>query len=258
MQLDGTQLRPRGSCRGAAFGGHATTYIASVRAVTSAANRSFVSLVARPTALARTFAADRPVERWVLTCTALLPVTLTAGWLLGDTQQRGDYSPVRQTVSVLSGYAATDRWIVTGALYLVGLGYFLTAYGLTAVRPAARVGLVVAGAAAIGVASLPEPAHGSSMPHAFCTAVGAATIAIWPALVARRDPLALGGVGIRVSVVASVVSVGLFFWTAIEIRGTALGLAERLSSSLQLCWPFVIALALRRATQAQAHDAARP
>jgi hypothetical protein len=189
----------------------------------------------------------------VLASTALLPVLLTAGWLIADIRQPASYSPVRQTVSVLSGHAGTDRWIVTGALYLVGVCYFVAACGLSAVGTAPRLGLLVAAAAAVGVASSPQPVQGSSNSHVVCTGIGAVTIAIWPMLVARRDSPALGAVGMRTSIVASVVSVVLFCWMAMEVRGTALGLAERVTSSLQICWPFVIALALRRA---QAQDSA--
>jgi hypothetical protein len=226
--------------------------------VTTAAHRSLADVLARPAERLCAFSAERPVRGWVVACTALLPVLLTAAWLIADVRQPGTYSPVRQTVSVLSGQAGTDRWIVTSALYLVGVGYLVAAYGLTAVGVAARVGLVVAGAAAIGVATFPEPAQGSSKPHALCTGIGAITIAVWPVLVARRDSLALGALGLRASVVASVVSVALFCWTALEIGGTALGLAERVSSSMQVAWPFVIALTLQRATGAQARDSARP
>ena len=224
--------------------------------MTTAAHRSFAGLLARPAALSRTFAADRPIQRWVLACSALLPVLLTAGWVVAGARQPATYSPVRQTVSVMSGHAGTDRWIVTGALYLIGLCYFATAYGLTRAGVQARVGLVVAGAAAVGVASFPVPAQGTSKPHVVCTSIGAITIAIWPALVARRDSLALGAVGMRASIVASAVSIALFCWMALEIRGTALGLAERVSSSMQICWPFVIALALRRSTRLPARDSA--
>jgi hypothetical protein len=222
--------------------------------VTTATHRSLSGLLARPAALSRAFATNRPIHGWVLACTALMPILLTAGWLIADTRQPGNYSPLRQTVSVMSGHAGTDRWIVTGALYIIGVAYFLTAYGLTAVGTAARVALIVAGVAAIGVASQPQPAQGSSTSHVVCTGIGAIAIAIWPMLDSRRDSPALGAVGLRTSIVASVVSVVLFCWTAIEIHGNALGLAERVSSSLQVCWPFVIAFALRRATQGQAAD----
>jgi hypothetical protein len=243
------QLRPRSLCRGAASGANVTT---SGDVVTSTAQRGLVGLLAKPAALTRAFSTQRPVRGWVVVCSALLPIVLTSGWVIADLRQSTDYSPIRQTVSVLSGDAATDRWIVTASLYLVGIGYLATAYGLTTAGTPARIGLIVAGAAALGVASFPEPAQGSSNPHAFCTAVGALTIAIWPALVARRDSLALAAVGLRTSITASVVSGALFCWTALEIGGSALGLAERMSSSMQVTWPFVIAVALRRASRARA------
>ena len=42
--------------------------------------------------------------------------------------------------------------------------------------------------------------------------------------------------------------VGLLGWLLIEAQGgSLLGLAERLTSSLQTSWPFVVAVALRRA-----------
>ena len=41
----------------------------------------------------------------------------------------------------------------------------------------------------------------------------------------------------------------LLGWLFIEAKGGGdLGLAERLTTSAQACWPFVVALALRRGT----------
>lgn len=233
--------------------------------MTSATNRNLAGLLTKPARLpfvvtsavravttrSRAFSVDRRVKGWLLPCTALLPALLTVGWLVADARQSGDYSPVRQTVSVLAGHEATDRWIVTGALYLVGVGYLVAAWGLAAVGPPAQLGLAVAGAAAFGVATFPVAADGTSRPHAVCVVIGALTIALWPALVARRGSPALNAVGLRASITAMVVSVALFAWTALEIHGSKLGLAERMSSSLQVCWPFVIAVALRRGARAQ-------
>ncbi|PZS34481.1 MAG: hypothetical protein DLM58_05675 [Pseudonocardiales bacterium] len=122
------------------------------------------SAVRAVTTRSRAFSADRRVKGWLLPCTALLPALLTVGWLVADARQSGDYSPVRQTVSVLAGHEATDRWIVTGALYLVGVGYLVAAWGLAAVGPPAQLGLAVAGAAAFGVATFPVAADGTSRP----------------------------------------------------------------------------------------------
>jgi hypothetical protein len=188
-----------------------------------------------------------PVPRWALVTTGLLPVLLTAAWSIAGALQPTSYSPVRQSVSVLAGYGGTHRWIVTSALYGVGFGYLATAVGLRAVGALARLGLVLSGATAIAVASLPQPEHGSSTPHVVTTGIGALALATWPVIVARPGTpvrMALGG---RFASTAAGVSIGLLVWMAIETRdGTALGLAERMSSSLQTCWPFVVALALYR------------
>jgi hypothetical protein len=195
----------------------------------------------------------KPVEWWVVGCSALLPTILTAAWLVADVLQPPSYSPVRQTVSVLSGYAGTDRWLVTAALYLVGIGYLIIAAGLGVLAVPARVGLIVAAVAAIAVASFPEPVHGSNRPHELFTAIGAIAIAVWPAIVTRQESV-YAAVGARRTVTAIVVSLVLFLWTAIETRGgSALGLAERMSSAVQAGFPFVVVLALRRAQ----HSAAR-
>src|ERR1700744_2456522 len=97
----------------------------------------------RESPMTRTFSSRREgaVGRWVLTPTGLLPFVLITAWLIGDAVQPASYSPIRQTVSVLAGYAGTDRWIVTGALYLEGICYLLAAAGLTAIGRSARIGL---------------------------------------------------------------------------------------------------------------------
>jgi hypothetical protein len=97
-------------------------------------------------------------------------------------------------------------------------------------------------------AASPEPAGGATPRHLAWTVLGAITKAGWPAFAARRTsprPLILGNYG---SAAVTAVFVALLGWLFIETRdGSVLGLAERLTSSIQTCWPFVIALALRRA-----------
>jgi hypothetical protein len=157
------------------------------------------------------------------------------------------YSPMRQTISTMAGQAGTDRWIMTGGTFLVGGCYLLTAAGLTCVRASARVLLAVAGLAGIGIAASPEPASGSTPRHLAWTALGAVTIAVWPAFIARRTsprPLILTVHG---SAAVTAVFVALLGWLVIETRdGSVLGLAERLTSSVQTSWPFIVAVTLRR------------
>jgi hypothetical protein len=211
----------------------------------SASNRP-----ARARLVIRRLSLQRTVPRWTLVSSALSPALLTAAWLIAGSRQPASYSPRRQTVSVLAGHAGTDRWIVTAALYLIGGCYAATAVGLRAVDVPARIGLLAAGLAAIGIAACPEPAHGSTIQHLTCTGFGAVAITIWPALVAGRNtrtPVTT----VRTSLVATTLFVALLVWTSIEaVHGDALGLAERLSATVQSCWPFVVAVATRRSFRA--------
>ncbi|MGI8760479.1 MAG: DUF998 domain-containing protein [Jatrophihabitantaceae bacterium] len=198
-------------------------------------------------------AAATRVPGWALLSAAASPVLLIGGWLLADAVQPVGYSPMRQTVSVLAGHGGAHRWIMTSALVVVGLLHLVTATGLRCLRPAARIVLVVAGLAALGVAAFPEPAHGSTVRHVACTAVGAVAIAAWPAFVGRLQWAGSAVLGVRASVLVTAVFAVLLLWLVAETRhGDALGLAERLSSSVQICWPFAVALAARRRVRALA------
>jgi hypothetical protein len=58
---------------------------------------------------------------------------------------------------------------------------------------------------------------------------------------------------IRGAAIVTAVSIALLAWLVIETQGgSVLGLAERLSSSIQITWPFVVALALRFRSRAPA------
>jgi hypothetical protein len=179
----------------------------------------------------------------------LSPVSATGGWLIADAVQPTSYSPIRMTVSVLAGHAGTDRWIMTGALFLVGGCQLVTAVGLVGVGVPARILLGVAGLSSIGIAVSPEPALGSTPQHLAWTSLGAVVIAVWPAFVARRAPprpLILSCYG---RAVVTAVSMALLGWLVIETQGGSdLGLAERLFLSIETCWPFIVAVALRQTT----------
>src|ERR1700683_1396779 len=187
------------------------------------------------------------VPRWTVVPAALSPVLATAGWLVADAVQPASYSPVRKTISVLAGHAGTDRWIMTGALFLVGGCQLLTAVGLTGVRLPARLLLAVTGLSSIGIAASPEPARGSTPQHIAWTSLGAVAIAVWPAFVARRAPLRppiLRGYGCAAVTAVFLVLLG---WLVIQTQGGAdPGPAERLTTSAETCWPFVVAVVLRR------------
>src|SRR5712672_3432335 len=179
---------------------------------------------------------SRPAARpWAVVSAGLAPVLLTGAYLMAGILQPASYSPVRSTISVMAGQAGTDRWVMTGGIVLTG------------VRASARALLIVAGLAGIGIAASPEPARGATPRHLAWTMLGAVTIAVWPAFTARRAPprpLILGACG---SAAVTAVFAALLGWLLAETRdGSVLGLAERLTSSIQTCWPFIIAVALRR------------
>jgi hypothetical membrane protein len=193
---------------------------------------------------ARSSPAVRP---WAIISAGLAPILLTGAYLTAGLLQPASYSPVRTTISVMAGQAGTDRWVMTGGIVLTGGCYLVTAAGLTAARASARALLAVAGLAGLGIAASPEPARGATPRHLAWTVLGAVTIAVWPAFAARRAaprPLILSVYG---SAAVTAVFVALLGWLLAETRdGSVLGLAERLTSSIQTCWPFITAVALRR------------
>jgi hypothetical membrane protein len=187
------------------------------------------------------------VHPWAMISAGLAPVLLTGAYLIAGILQPPSYNPVRKTISAMAGQAGTDRWIMTGGLFLVAGCYLVTAAGLTGARASARALLIVAGLAGIGIAASPEPATGATPRHLAWTALAAVTTAVWPAFAAPRTsprPPILSSYG---SAAVTAVFVALLGWLLIETRdGSVLGLAERLTSSIQTCWPFIIAVTLRR------------
>src|SRR5260370_3304905 len=188
------------------------------------------------------------VHRWAVISAGLAPILLTGAYLIAGIRPPASYSPMRKTISVMAGYAGTDRWIMTGGIVLVAGCYLVTAAGLTGVRAPARALLIVAGVAGIGIAASPEPAIGATPRHLAWTTLGAVTIAVWPASAAPRTsprPLILTGYGYGCAAVTAAFT-ALLGWVFTETRdGSVLGLAERLTSSIQTCWPFIIAVTLR-------------
>jgi hypothetical protein len=201
---------------------------------------------------------------WAIISAGLAPILLTAAYLISGLLQPASYSPVRTTISAMAGQAGTDRWVMTGGIFLVGGCYLITAAGLTSIRLSARAVLVVAGMAGIGIAASPEPVRGAAPRHLALTVLGAVTIAVWPAFAARRVPSRPLILSVYGSAAVTAAFVALLGWLLAETRdGDVLGLAERLTSSIQTCWPFIIAVALRRTRRPRPaispeHRTARP
>ena len=101
---------------------------------------------------------SRPAAHpWAIISAGLAPSLLTGAYLTAGILRPASYSPVRATISAMAGQAGTDRWVMTGGIFLVGACYLVTAVGLTGVRASARALLAVAGIAGIGSPHPPNP-----------------------------------------------------------------------------------------------------
>jgi hypothetical membrane protein len=190
----------------------------------------------------------RPVPGWAVGTATLAPVALVGGWLIADALQPSSYSPMRQTMSVLAGQSATDRWVMTAALLLVGSCQIATGAGLTAVRMPARILLILTGLSTLGIAATPEPATGPTSRHLAFAVSCVVTTAVWPVLVARSAPVQSWILSVYGCATVTVVFAGLSCWLLIAARAGSgdLGMVERLTAEVQGLFPLVVALGLRR------------
>jgi hypothetical protein len=155
---------------------------------------------------------------------------------------------MRQTMSVLAGQSATDRWVMTVALLLVGSCQIVTGAGLTVVRMPARILLIPTGLSTLGIAATPEPAAGPTARHLAFAVSCVVTTAVWPVLVARPAPAQSWILSVHGCVAVTVVFAGLSCWLLIAARdgGGDLGMVERLTAAGQGLFPLVVALGLRQ------------
>src|ERR1022692_889784 len=120
------------------------------------------------------------VHSWAIISAGLAPILLTGAYLIAGIFQPASYSPMRKTISAMAGQAGTDRWVMTGGIFLAGGCYLVTAAGLSGVRASARALLIVAGLAGIGIAASPEPAGGATPPPPPPTPLCATNTTPWP------------------------------------------------------------------------------
>jgi hypothetical membrane protein len=191
--------------------------------------------------------AARPVPGWAVGTALLAPVALVVGWLIAGALQPPSYSPMRQTMSVLAGQSATDRWVMTVALLLVGSCQIVTGAGLTAVRMPARILLILTGLSTLGIAATPEPATGPTSRHLAFAVSCVVLTAVWPVLVARPAAAQSWILSVHGCAAVTVVFAGLSCWLLIAARDGAgdLGMVERLTAAFQGLFPLVVALGLR-------------
>ncbi|WP_332520682.1 DUF998 domain-containing protein [Speluncibacter jeojiensis] len=187
------------------------------------------------------------VAWWTIVSASLAPLALVGGWIVAGAQQQGDYSAVRQSISVLAGDAAADRWIMTGSLFVVGCCHLVTAAGLRPLRPLARWVLALGGVLGIGVALFPQPVDGATPAHLVCAIAGAVVMTTWPLLASSRSWPWPSVLSPPVATVVALLFLALAGWLGLEaLGGSGLGLAERVMTGAETAWPLVVVIALTR------------
>jgi hypothetical membrane protein len=165
---------------------------------------------------------------------ALAPIALIGGWTWAAARQPPGFSSMRDTISALAAHGASDRWIMTAGLAILGVCHLVTARGLTEARSGARILLAIGGLATIAVAAFPQPSGG----HVPAATTGFVMLALWPAL---SDVPAR-----RVGLVVTSVLVLLLGWLTVETDGGhRLGLSERAVAGSQALWPLAVVLTLK-------------
>jgi hypothetical membrane protein len=191
------------------------------------------------------------VHRWALVSAGIAPVALIGGWTWAGSVQPDGYDPLRDTISALAAHGATDRWIMTIGLAMLGACHLVTAAGFSHAGPLSRAVLAVGGAATIGVAALPQPSSG----HVPAATLGFVALALWPA--ASQLPWRRSARGTAVLLVA------MLAWLAWELQGgNLLGLSERVVAGAEaLCplgWVLAVATSQRRSTRVAGSADGRP
>ena len=183
---------------------------------------------------------------WVLLSAATAPVLLIGGWTVAATQQRHGFAPMQDTISALAALEARDRWIMTSALYGLGVCHVLTAWGL---RPAATRGrgvLAFGGLCTLFVASLPLSKMGSPNAHLTAATGAFVSLATWPLFAFERTPETPTWLRPKISVAAAAVLLALLGALELSLRRQSyVGLSERTAAGAQALWPLVVAFATR-------------
>ncbi len=181
------------------------------------------------------------VPRWVLLSSGSAPVLLIAGWVIAASLEGPAYDPVTQTISVLAAYGAAGFWIMTGALFALGVCHLLTAWGLRAAAAAGRLALAGGGVAALVVALVPVPSSGGSLRHGSVAVAGFVLLAVWPVLAVDGGGAAPWALRPAPACAATAVMAAGAVWFLIEMHlDGAAGVAERVVTAVQSVWPFVV------------------
>ena len=174
----------------------------------------------------------RRTPPWMWAAAGLAPVALLVAALLGSSRQVVAYSAVHNTISMLAARAATDRWIMTAGLAIVGACYTVIAIGLIGATALSRWLLGIGGVATMLVAASPQP----SADHVPAAGTAFVALALWPILSGLPNRV--------VSASVTVLLVVLLVWFGVELDGSWIGLTERFLAGAQALWPLIMLLLL--------------
>jgi hypothetical membrane protein len=186
---------------------------------------------------------------WALVSSALAPVVLIGGWLLAAQRQPAAYDATRDTISALAARGASDRWIMTTGLAVLGACHVVTALGLRAAQLTGRAVLAVGGIAIVVVAAAPQPEHGSSRVHEVAALIAFVLLSVWAAAASKAD--GGGPLAGRAGSVATGILLALLLWFGVATADDSLvGVSERALAGAQAIWPLVVVLAVRTSRSA--------
>ncbi|MFJ5048322.1 DUF998 domain-containing protein [Streptomyces sp. NPDC088719] len=190
----------------------------------------------------------RSAPWWALVSSGCAPVLLVGSWTIAQLRQGPEYDPAGQTLSVLASYGAASYWLMTGMLLALGTCYVVTAHALCPAAPAGRVALAGGGLCALALTLVPVPSSGGALEHGAVSTMGLVLLAVWPPLAAVRDRRPVPwGLRLDVSLAASALMGASALWFLAELQSEgAPGVAERVVTSLQALWPFLVVVSCRR------------
>ena len=180
---------------------------------------------------------------WGVVSSVLAPVLLIGGWTVAADLQPAPFDPISRTISTLAADGSPHRWLITVALFGVGLADVLTGLALRSAARPGQVLLIAGGICGMLVAANPQPQQGNSPVHVLFAVIGVILLTIWPVTCIKREPQAPLAFRPTVACASAGLTLCLLLWFTAELpSGSQLGLAERILAADQALWPLAVVL----------------
>jgi hypothetical membrane protein len=187
---------------------------------------------------------DRRIRARRLVAAVAAPLLLMGGAILAEAVQPPGFDPLQATLSDMAGLDAAHREVMTTVIVGMGLWFAVTGWWLTVAGMAARVLLVVGGAACLAIAISPVSEEAVPMRHYVFTAVAFLALSLWPVAGMRRFADAPWPVRPVAAITVSAVLCGLFVWLSVSVAFESwMGLPEHLLAAIVVTWPSVVVIA---------------